>query len=573
MKKATHLAIILALAISALASCAGGGYGGAPSSNRGEPPSPGDPAPAAQSQGEPAPAPASVPAIKEEVVIGFPEIPAHFDPLQGFGGGGHSSGAQLLFSTLVEVDENSGIAPGLAESYAISEDALVYTFSLRKGARFSDGADVTAGDVAFTFKALMDSASPIDLSCVQSVSADGDAVTITLSRPQSTFILAAASAGIVPEHAYGEGFGLNPIGSGPYRLAQYDVDQQFILEASETYYGPAPKIKRAVFVKIADADVRLAAVMGGQVDITAADAALAGAVGPAPGYKLLVADTVDNLGIAMPTVPYASEANQYGHPVGNDATADASFRKALAYGLDREAICRDALNGFASPSFSENDGLPWSNPDSAIEYDLGYAISLLEQSGWAMGGDGVRAKDGARASLTLLYFAGDSTRQAVAMAAAQQAREKLGIEIAVEGAASVDIASRMYSEPIMLAWGSANPMTSYYLFHSSHAGLDDWYNPQNYRSAAVDGYLEQAVGARTIEEAARYFRLAQWDGSSGTSMRGDCPYIFLVNVSHLYWVREGLDTGARKIHAHGGSWPLVENLREWEWAWERAWEG
>ena len=108
-------------------------------------------------------------------------------------------------------------------------------------------------------------------------------------------------------------------------------------------------------------------------------------------------------------------------------------------------------------------------------------------------------------------------------------------------------------------------MTSYYLFHSSHAGLDDFYNPQNFRSSVVDGYLDQALSARSLDEAIPFFKLAQWDGSSGTSMRGDCPYVFLINRSHLYWVRDGLDTGRRRIHAHGDSWPLVENLREWRW--------
>jgi peptide/nickel transport system substrate-binding protein len=498
------------------------------------------------------------------ILIGFPELPEHFDPLQDFGGG-HGSGTKLIFSTLVEMDADTNIVPDLAQSYTISDDALGYTFKLRADAQFSNGVDVTAADVVFTFERLMGAATSLDLTCVEHVTADGDTVHITLKKPQSTFILTVSMVGIVPEHAYNKDFGLSPIGSGPYRLVQHDAGQQFILEANENYYRQVPEIKRVIFVRLGDEDTRMAAVRGGQVDITMSNPVLA-AMSSMQGYHLLVADSLDNVGIVMPVVPDTGEMNQYGHPVGNNVTSDIHFRKALAYGLDRESIGRDALNGFATPAYSENDAMPWSNPENAIESDVAYAISLLEGSGWALDADGIRTKEGSRASIGLLYPAGDSMRQSVAMAAAQQARDKLGIEIITEGVSWDQLGARMFSTPVVLAWGSANPMTSYYLFHRSHAGLDDWYNPQNYRSDIVDRYLEQAVNAHTLEEAIPLFRMAQWDGATGTSMRGDCPYVFLINRSHLYWVREGLDTGRRQIHAHGDAWPLVQNLAEWKWA-------
>ena len=48
-------------------------------------------------------------------------------------------------------------------------------------------------------------------------------------------------------------------------------------------------------------------------------------------------------------------------------------------------------------------------------------------------------------------------------------------------------------------------------------------------------------------------------------MRGECSYIFVLNKTHVYWAREGLDTGVQKIHAHGDAWPLVQNIAEWTW--------
>ena len=48
-------------------------------------------------------------------------------------------------------------------------------------------------------------------------------------------------------------------------------------------------------------------------------------------------------------------------------------------------------------------------------------------------------------------------------------------------------------------------------------------------------------------------------------MRGDCPWVWLVNMQHLYYVRDGLDIGNQMLHAHGASMPLIQNLKDWSW--------
>jgi peptide/nickel transport system substrate-binding protein len=498
---------------------------------------------------------------RTEVTIGFSSVPAHYDPIQGF-----STGGQLIFSTLVETDADMHIKPDLASEYSVSADALTYTFKIRADARFTDGTPVKASDVAFTYNAIKQNATSIDLSAMEScmVTKD-DTVVIRLKRAQSVFILTVTQIGIVPEHLYNADFGLHPVGSGPFKLVQHDVDQQFILEVNADYYGPVPAIKRAVFLKMADEDTRLLAARSGQVDITMTSAVIAAVTG-IPGFRLLQEKSVDNMGIAMPVLPAEGRVTADGYKIGNSVTADIAIRKALAYGLDRSRLCNDALSGFASPAYSENDGMPWWNPESVIETDIAYARSLLDKAGWVdINGDGIREKNGVRASFPLLYFSGDSVRQAVAMSAANQAKAGLGIEILVEGVGSSDLLPRMFSEPMILAWGSSNPHTSYLLFHSSNAGRNDWYNPENFRNGTVDRYLDEAMSAISIEASIPFWRKAQWDGTTGTSMRGEAPYIFLINKDHLYWVREGLNTGKQKIHAHGDAWPLVANLREWKW--------
>lgn len=500
--------------------------------------------------------------LKTEVTIGFPDIPSNFDP---FMASGHGSFVPLLFSTLVALNSDVEIVPDLAESYSVSEDALTYTFQLRTDAKFTDGEPVKASDVVFSYETIMDTATEIDLSAVESVTADGDSVVIMLKHPQSTFILTAAGVGIAPEHLYGPNFGSNPAGSGPFKLVQYDVDQQMILEANEDYYGGVPQIKRAVFISMSSEDQQLIAVKSGQVDITLTSATLA-ATNTVSGYNLLVEKTVDNMGIVMPYIPAGSGTSSLGNPMGNDITSDTSLRRAIAYAIDRQQLADDALNGYATPAYSENDGMPWWNPESVIETDIEYAIELLEDAGWVdTDGDGIREKNGLKASFPVYYFAGDSTRQAVAMSAANQVLEAIGVEMIVEGMGENDIMATMVSQPLILAWGSANPITSYFLYHSSSIGKDDWYNPESFGNDSVDAYLDAALNARTLEEAIPYWQKAQWDGETGTSMRGECPYIFLVNKDHLYFRRDGLNTGDQMIHAHGASWTLVANLRDWYW--------
>lgn len=550
-------ALLLSLAVAlALAACGGNGANntGTQKDNAGS----SQEDAAGDASGQSSQPEASEP--KDEVSIGFTDIPSNFDPLNGF-----TNGVQILYAALVQTNAGMEVVADLATGYTISEDALTYTFQLRSGAKFSDGTDITPEDVVFSYETAMGNATGLDLSRVERVSANGNEIVIQLKQPDSTFILTVASVGIVPKASYGDGFSLAPVSSGPYKLVQYDVDQQFILEANEHYYGGAPGISRVVFIKMDDADTRLLAVRSGQVDITLTSAVIA-ASNTVDGYYLLQEKTVDNFGISLPVLPDEGKANGDGHPVGNNVTCDIAVRKAFAYGIDRQKVCDEALSGFAVPAYSENDGMPWYNPESEIGYDPAYAAQLLDEAGWVdADGDGIREKDGVKASMALLYFAGDDVRQAAAMSISNQALENLGIEVIVEGAGEDVISARMFSEPMILAWGSSNPRTSYMLFHSSNAGGADWYNPENFTSGTVDGYLDAAINAKSLEDAIPYWRKAQWDGETGTSMRGECPYVFILNKTHLYWAREGLDTGVQKIHAHGDAWPLVANLREWKW--------
>lgn len=496
---------------------------------------------------------------KDQVIISISSEPDSLDPCQGWGHGT----TPLVQSTLVEYRQDMTFANDLATAYSLSEDGLTWTFKLRDDVKFTDGEALTADDVVFTFQTAKESQSSLDLTFLEKVEAlDDTTVIFELTKPTSAFLNTVATVGIVPEHAYGPDYGINPIGSGPFKFVQWNKQEQLILEANEEYYGTVPAIKKVIII-FQDEDAAFAAVKAGQVDIALTAATLA--TTEIAGYTVQAVTTVDNRGFTLPMEPAEGKTTESGYPYGNDVTCHLEIRQAMAYAVDREMLADVALNGFATPCYSENDGMPWNNSEVVIATDAEYAKKLLSDAGWAdLDGDGILEKDGLQAEFTCIYPSGDSVRQAIAMAAAEQIGE-IGIHVIVEGTSWDDISKRMFSDAVCMGWGSSNPYTSYCLFHSSGMLRDDYYNPEAYSNEAVDGYLEAAMEALNVEEANKNWQLSQWDGTTGTAMKGDCPWVWLVNIDHLYYVRDGLDIGQQQLHAHGASMPLIQNLRDWKW--------
>lgn len=494
-----------------------------------------------------------------QVVIALSEEPEEgFDPCVGWG----RYGSPLIQSTLITVDENMEIAYDLATDYTVSSDGKTWTFQIRDDIYYSDGTKLTVEDIAFTFETAKNSGSVVDLSVMESVRTIGDTtVEFTLKESQITFLYTVAQTGIVPEASYDARYYENPIGSGPYTLLQWDKGQQVILGINEYYYGEMPEIEQ-VTILFMEEDAAYLAAQKGLVDVAITNSNYYN--NEIEGMTLQNFETIDNRGLTLPVLPDTGETTAEGYEIGNDVTSDIAIRQALSYGIDREVLIAYCLNGYGTPAYSECDGMPWSNEAAIVEYDSAYAIALLEEAGWVLNeSTGIREKDGAEASFTLLYNADDSTRQALSLAVSTEAA-KLGIAIEVYGTSWDDIATRMYSDAVLMGWGSQNPIELYYLYHSSNMGVD-YYNPENYSSEITDFYIEQAMGATEFETAMEYFQLASWDGETGISTLGACPWVWLVNVDHLYYVADGLDMGEQKIHSHGHSWPVLSNLNEWEW--------
>ncbi|NPV59447.1 MAG: ABC transporter substrate-binding protein [Actinobacteria bacterium] len=496
---------------------------------------------------------------REELVLAVGgESEEGYDPTTGWG----RYGSPLFQSTLLTRDDDLEIVNDLATMYEISEDGLTYTVKIRDDVKFSDGQPLTAEDVVYTFETAAKSGSVVDLTVLEKVRAEDDhTVVFTLKEPMSTFINLLVTMGIVPKHAHGEDYAYNPIGSGPYKLVQWDRGQQMIVEANPLYYGEQPYFKRITFLFLEE-DAAFAAAQAGEVDVAAVPHTLA-AEGIA-GMRLLDVDSVDNRGICFPYVP-AGSTDDEGNPVGNDVTSDLAIRKAINVAVDRKALVHGVLKGYGSPAYTICDNLPWWNPETVFkDADLEEAKKILEEGGWKdSDGDGIVEKGSLKASFTLVYPSSDQTRQSLAMATADMVK-KAGIEMKVEGKSWDEIERLMHSNAVLFGWGSHTPMEMCNVYHGKYRG-NEWYNANYYQNPKVDAYMDQALAAGSEEEALEYWKKAQWDGETGLSARGDAPWAWLVNLDHCYFVNEDLDTGKNRIEPHGHGWPITANIVEWRW--------
>ena len=491
------------------------------------------------------------------------EPAAGFDPLVGWGAGEHVH-EPLIQSTLIATDNNLAFVNDLATDYGCSEDGLTWTFHIREGVMFTDGVPLTAEDVAFTINGIVNGeAAEADLSMVDEARAV-DAITceIAMKRPNNALLYTLAVVGIVPAHAYGPDYGEHPIGSGRYMLEQWDRGQQVILRANPDYYGEKPLMDRVV-VLFMEEDASLAAAQSGTADVAYTSAALAGAV-PA-GYTLLNCASVDSRGISLPCNPAGTDVTVEGDMVyagGNDVTSDIAVRRALNYGIDRVRMIEHVLAGFGRAAYSVGDGMPWSSDAMRVETDVAAAERLLDAAGWARGDDGMRARDGLPCAFDLYYAACDSTRQALAYDFADQATA-LGIAVEPKGASWDDIYLRQYADPVLWGWGSNSPVELFELTYST-----GWGNYAQYMSDTVDANLEAAQAARTVEESYPFYRAAQWDAATetGVAPEGAATWVWLANVDHLYFEREGLIVAEQKPHPHGHGWSLVNNIDQWSWS-------
>ncbi|MFA0822688.1 MAG: ABC transporter substrate-binding protein [Methanomethylovorans sp.] len=485
------------------------------------------------------------------------EPAAGFNPITGWG----YNHEPLIQSTLFKKDSNANLINDLATNYTVSEDGLTWTVKIRNDVKFHDGVPLTAKDVAFTFNTASNASGQVDLSMLEKATAlNNETVEFKLNDNQATFINKLVVIGIVPEHAYGENYGQNPIGSGPYKFVKWDKGQQVILEANPDYYGETPYFKKLTIVYM-QADTAFAAAKSGQIDLAEIPSSYANQ--NVNGMKIVSLDSIDARGISFPMQANTGKKTENGYTIGNNVTSDAAIRKALNIGIDRQALINGALNGQGQEEFTGVDKVPWGNKEAIFEDgNIDEAKKILSDAGWVdTDGDGIVEKNGQKAEFTLLYAATAQERQALAVSISEEAK-KIGISINPEGASWDKIDTLAHSTPIVFGYGSLDPTDMYLKYYSKSYDPANYNNIIMYNNSVVDSYLRKAITSSDQNTANENWQLAAWDGKTGFSEKGDATWMWMATINYVYIVDEDIDMGTPKIQPHGAD--IFGNILEWK---------
>ena len=479
-----------------------------------------------------------------------------FDPMHGWGY--HDSGTEpLIQSTLLKRDANNTFVNDLATNYTISNDYKQYTVDIRNDVKFTDGNKLTAKDVAFSYNKSKELGEGADLSSLKEVKAEGDTkVVFVLNKSDSTFINKLTDVGIVPEANYDvNNYGKNPIGSGPYKLVQWDKGQQFILEKNPDYYGKQPYFKKITNLFL-EPDAAFAAVKKGNVDI--AEVPVAYANETVNGYHMEYFDSIDVRGISLPT------QNNTGKTIGadnttygNNVTSDPAIREALNIGINRQKLVDGSLNGFGNVSYNGvASQLPWAYNSTFKDSNVNEAKNILSNAGWKdTNGDGIVDKNGKPASFSIYYNTKASERQAIAVAVAEQAKE-IGIDIKPVGGSWDDMYPIKYQEGIVWGFGSADPIELKHQYDSRVAG-EGYDNPEILNDSSVDSSIDSAMSQETNASYATWSQAAQKANSH-------YPFIWIGTMDYTYFVDNTLNisNSTHLIYPHGGD--IWGNIYDWK---------
>lgn len=481
------------------------------------------------------------------------------DPVKG----GFPYGYNFINNGLVRVNPNSEYEGDLAKSWEISEDSLVYTYKLREDVQFQDGSDFTAEDVVFTYETVMANQGQngeVDLSKVDKVEAlDDYTVQFTLKEPFSPFLDTTAQLGIVPREGYDSvTFDQMPIGTGPWKVIQYDTEQQLIVEANENYFEGAPKIKRVTFVNM-DNEAAFSNAQSGQLDVVMVQPSYASET--IAGMHMEKLETMDVRNISLPSREPETVTNAAGDKVeiGNPVTSDVSVRKALSIGINRQEIIDNAFQGVGRPAEGWTNNLIWSNTKEYEDSQVEEAKGLLEESGWKdEDGDGIREKDGVKCAFEIYTPSDEQDRYMLAAALAENAKE-LGISIDIKQTTWDEITAKSYSQGVVWGFGQYSPMVIDNQFQSEHFVNQAYSNPSGYRNERVDNLIAEAVSANNQEDAILAWKEVQ------TVYEEDYPYLYLVNIEHCYFVSDRLDISVETQipHPHGHGLPIICNMKDW----------
>ena len=343
----------------------------------------------------------------------------------------NSNIARHIFGTLFSIDGDGNHEPDLAESLEISEDGRAYVYTLREGLTCHDGEALTAEGAAFSFNRVADPANAFtgntpgfvfsSIGFESAEALDERRVQINIREPNPIAFGLIAEVFIHCLDYYQnnslDDLAANPVGSGPYRLANWDVGSQVVLEK----VGEPANFDRIVWRIIPEASTRTAELMAGNVDII-------------ENVSPDQVDVVNNSGTAEMQVVQGTRRiyvgfnlseRQAGLP-GGDAIQDPMVRRALQYAVDVPTICSQLLQ-FECERATGIVNPPNDHPDiEPYPFDPDTAEAMLDEAGWP------RADDGTRFSIRFQAGRGRYLNDVNVVQAITQMLQDVGVDVELD---------------------------------------------------------------------------------------------------------------------------------------------
>lgn len=491
------------------------------------------------------------PAFGGVYVEGVAGAPQRINPLFAGLNDVDESLVSLIFAGLTRLDDHGKAFPDLAETWNVSADGRTFTFRLRQGLVWQDGAPLTAEDVVFTYEVLrspgLRTPPPLSRLLAEATITQVDSLTVSFELAQAFAPLPSyLTLGILPAHIlentapsglFDAPFNQQPLGAGPYRLDELNSERA-VLVANPAFHFGQPYIQRLELRFYRDESLLLAGLRAKEVRAAFFRSRLSES-------DLIALQRRRDLRLTR--LPTGETAYVYLN-LRKPLFEDRRVRQALLYAIDREALIRDVLGGQALVADSPVTPGSWAHSPTLERYapDAEIAGLLLDEAGWRKDGRGVRLKDGSELAFTLRCTS-DPLQVALAQAVAQRWTELgVGVTVVPTGTTTLvrDILEpRSYEAALFVHAADADP-DPYPAWHSTQTAAKAG-NLALLNDDRVDRILQEArLNATTPRRAELYADFQELFAQEVPSIPLYASTALYVQGASLRGVRAGLLDGA-----------------------------
>lgn len=418
----------------------------------------------------------------------------------------------LVYDTLYEYQLDGTYKLDVAESVETSDDNLTWTFKIRDGINFHDGQPMTAQDVAFSVNLYKNNPDFIYLNTYTTnfdtvEATDDSTVVIKLLEavPNMDYLLSYLY--IVPERVWGEHAeapastefeNLEMIGTGPFKMVEYKLNEFVRLAANKEHFADVPKLDEVIFQTFESPDVLVQSLTSGQVDmITEMPATAVQTLQDNADIKVvtgsLFAPSVSDV-IFNQADPENCPTDAGGLCTGHPALRDRNVRLALAHATDKQKLIDIVLLGFGTPGLTLiPDGLGhwFNNTLQDYEFDVAKANQILDEAGYVdTDNNGVREMpDGSQPLHFRMHWPSDSIDAPRMAELLSEMWSEVGVSLELQAidpdALTAECCPAFDFDIILWGWGS-DPDPNLLLSVYSTEEIPNGYNETGYSNPAYD---------------------------------------------------------------------------------------